>query len=73
MEIFKFSTKPTLFKEVTRGNKWPTKVEEIQLLSNINIYDNLTLFKTIMQCLPRGCTDSNVSIIYQPFKKIKSV
>ena len=32
-----------------------------------NIYHNLTLFKTIFNynVYPRGCTDSNVRIIYQ--------
>ena len=26
--MFKFNFKPTLFKEVTRGNKWPTPKAE---------------------------------------------
>ena len=28
IEIFKFNFKPTLFKEVTRGNKWTTQKAE---------------------------------------------
>ena len=28
IEIFKFNFKPTLFKEGTRGNKWPTPKAE---------------------------------------------
>ena len=40
-----------------------------------NIYHNLTLFKTIFNynIYPRGCTDSNVRIIYQVKRFFKKV
>ena len=70
IEIFKFNFKPTLFKEVTRGNKWPTPKAE-------KCNDNLTLFKkknyVNYNVHPRGCTDSNVRIIYQVKRFFKQI
>ena len=59
IEIFKFNFKPTPFKEVTRGNKWPTPKAEkyIRQLDFIQNYVNYNVY-------PPGCTDSNVTIIY---------
>ena len=68
IEIFKFNFKPTLFKEVTTGNKWPTQKAEkyTRELDFIQNYVNYLVYTC-------GCTDSNVRIIYQVKSFFKQV
>ena len=68
IEIFKFNFKPTLFKEVTTGNKWPTQKAEkyTRELDFIQNYVNYIVYTC-------GCTDSNVRIIYQVKRFFKQI
>ena len=68
IEIFKFNFKPTLFKEVTTGNKWPTQkaVKYTRELDFIQNYVNYFVYTC-------GCTDSNVRIIYQVNRFFKQI
>ena len=65
IEIFKSNFKPALFKEVTRGNKWPTPKAEkyIRQLDFIQNYVNYNVYT-------RGCPDSNVRIMLEWFIKL---
>ena len=46
IEIFKFNFKPTLFEEVTRGNKWQTpKGEKTQIYKHYQYIRQLDLYK----------------------------
>ena len=68
IEIFQFNFKPTLFKEVTTGNKWPTQKAEkyTRELDFIQNYVNYLVYTC-------GCTDSNVRIIYQVKRFFKQI